>query len=71
MTNQLEPADAIKQAEEYEALKRAVMRLLDDPQVQQKMLRLLQGQPPARQEIAQTGRSLRPVQGPLARLPTG
>jgi hypothetical protein len=31
ITNQLQSAVVIKQAEEWEALKRAVMRLLDDP----------------------------------------
>jgi hypothetical protein len=56
MTDQSKPADAIKQAEEYEALKRAVMRLLDDPQVQQKMRQLFQGPRPVRQEMAH-GRS--------------
>jgi hypothetical protein len=31
MTNRPKPADDIEKAEEQEALKRALMRLLDDP----------------------------------------
>jgi hypothetical protein len=34
-------ADQIKKAELYEAVKQALMRLLDDPQVQQKILEIL------------------------------
>lgn len=33
--------DQIKKAERYEAVKQTLMRLLDDPQVQQKMLEIL------------------------------
>jgi hypothetical protein len=33
--------DEIKKAEQYEALKRMLLRLLDDPQVQQKILTVL------------------------------
>jgi hypothetical protein len=33
--------EEIKKAEQHEALKRAFLRLLDDPQVQQKILALL------------------------------
>jgi uncharacterized protein YneF (UPF0154 family) len=36
-----EIADQIKKAELYEAVKQALMRLLDDPQVQQKILQIL------------------------------
>ena len=36
-----EIADQIKKAELYEAVKQALMRLLDDPQVQQKILDIL------------------------------
>ena len=36
-----EIADQIKKAELYEAVKQALMRLLDDPQVQQKILEIL------------------------------
>jgi hypothetical protein len=33
--------EAIKKAEQYEALKRALLRLLDDPHVQQNIMSLL------------------------------
>ena len=33
--------DEIKKAEQYEALKRMLMRLLDDPQIQQKMIAVI------------------------------
>jgi len=33
--------DDIKKAEQYEALKQTLLRLLDDPQVQQKIVSLL------------------------------
>jgi len=33
--------DGIKKAEQYEALKQMLLRLLDDPQVQQKIVTLL------------------------------
>jgi hypothetical protein len=36
-----EIADQIKKAELYEAVKQALMRLLDDPQVQQTILEIL------------------------------
>ena len=36
-----EIADQIKKAELYEAVKQTLMRLLDDPQVQQKILEIL------------------------------
>jgi len=36
-----EIVDQIKKAELYEAVKQALMRLLDDPQVQQKILEIL------------------------------
>ena len=36
-----EIADQIKKAELYEAVKHALTRLLDDPQVQQKILEIL------------------------------
>jgi hypothetical protein len=36
-----EIADQIKKAELYEAVKQALMRLLDDPQVQQKIFEIL------------------------------
>jgi DNA-binding TFAR19-related protein (PDSD5 family) len=36
-----EIADQIKKAELYEAVKQALMRLLDDPQVQQKITEVL------------------------------
>jgi len=36
-----EIADQIKKAELYEAVKQALMRLLDDPQVRQKILEIL------------------------------
>ena len=36
-----EIADQIKKAELYEAVKQALMRLLNDPQVQQKILEIL------------------------------
>ena len=36
--------DDIKKAEQHEALKQALLRLLDDPQIQQKIVSLLRGQ---------------------------
>jgi len=33
--------DEIKKAEQHEALKQALLRLLDDPQIQQKIVSLL------------------------------
>ena len=33
--------DQIKKAEQYETVKQTLMRLLDDPQVQQKILEIL------------------------------
>ena len=41
MEAQIRTEEEIKKAEQYEALKQAVLRLLDDPQVQQKILSLL------------------------------
>jgi hypothetical protein len=39
---------AIKKAEQYEALKQMLLRLLDDPQVQQKIVSMLRNRPGAR-----------------------
>ena len=39
--DQTKTEDEIKKAEQYEALKRMLLRLLDDPQVQQKIVTLL------------------------------
>jgi hypothetical protein len=39
--DQVRTEDEIKKAEQYEALKRMLLRLLDDPQVQQKIVILL------------------------------
>jgi hypothetical protein len=36
--------DDIKKAEQHEALKQALLRLLDDPQIQQKIVCLLRSQ---------------------------
>ena len=36
--------DEIKKAEQHEALKQALLRLLDDPQFQQKIVSLLRSQ---------------------------
>jgi hypothetical protein len=44
MTNRPKPADDIKNAEKHEALKRALMRILDDTQVQETMLKFLRAQ---------------------------
>ena len=41
MKAQARTEEEIKKAEQYEALKQAILRLLDDPQVQQKILSLL------------------------------
>jgi hypothetical protein len=38
---------AIKKAEQHEALKQMLLRLLDDPQVQQKIVNLLERRPGA------------------------
>jgi hypothetical protein len=40
VSDQTKTDEEIKKAEQYEALKRALLRLLDDPQVQQKILTL-------------------------------
>jgi hypothetical protein len=42
--DQTKPDDEIKKAEQYEALKRAFLRLLDDPQIQQKIFTLVSHQ---------------------------
>jgi hypothetical protein len=39
--NPTKPEDEIKKAEQHEALKQTLLRLLDDPQVQQKIVTLL------------------------------
>jgi hypothetical protein len=39
--DQARPEDEIKKAEQYAALKQMLLRLLDDPQVQQKIVTLL------------------------------
>ena len=41
MENRTRIEDEIEKAEQYEALKRMLLRLLDDPQVQQKIVTLL------------------------------
>jgi hypothetical protein len=43
MEHRTKTEDEIKKAEQHEALKRSLLRLLDDPQVQQKIVTLLQG----------------------------
>jgi hypothetical protein len=47
MEAQTRTEEEIKKAEQYEALKQTVLRLLDDPQVQQKILSLLRNRPVA------------------------
>jgi hypothetical protein len=44
MDEPIEIADQIKKAELHEAVKRALIRLLDDPQIQQKIIALLRYQ---------------------------
>jgi hypothetical protein len=39
----IDTEDEIKKAEQYEALKQMLLRLLEDPQVQQKIVTLLVG----------------------------
>jgi hypothetical protein len=41
MADRTETEDEIKKAEQHEALKQMFLRLLDDPQVQQKIVALL------------------------------
>ena len=41
MKDRIDTEDEIKKAEQYEALKQMLLRLLDDPQVQQKIVTLL------------------------------
>ena len=41
MKDRIDTEDKIKKAEQYEALKQMLLRLLEDPQVQQKMVTLL------------------------------
>ena len=43
MADPLETDDEIKKAERYEALKRMLLRLLNDPQVQRKIIGLMHG----------------------------
>jgi hypothetical protein len=38
MNGRITTEDAIEKAEQYEALKQILLRLLDDPQVQQKLV---------------------------------
>ena len=40
MKDRIDTEDEIKKAEQYEALKQMLLRLLDDPQVQQKIVTL-------------------------------
>ena len=44
MKDQTKTEDEIKKAEQYEALKQVFLRLLDDPQVEQKIATLLSRQ---------------------------
>jgi hypothetical protein len=41
VNHRIDTEDEIKKAERYEALKQMLLRLLDDPQVQQKIVTLL------------------------------
>ena len=41
MDDRSKAEDEIKKAEQHEALKQALLRLLDDPQIQQKIVSLL------------------------------
>jgi hypothetical protein len=41
VANRTKAEDEIKKAEQYEALKQTFLRLLDDPQVQQKIVTVL------------------------------
>ena len=43
MEDRSKTEDDIKKAEQHEALKQALLRLLDDPQIQQKIASLLLG----------------------------
>jgi hypothetical protein len=45
--DQTRTEDDIKKAEQYESLKQMLLRLLDDPQVQQKIVTLLRRWPGA------------------------
>jgi hypothetical protein len=45
MADRTETEDEIKKAEQHEALKQMFLRLLDDPQVQQKIVALLSRRP--------------------------
>ena len=44
-TNSTETSDQIKKAELHEAVKQALIRLLDDPQIQQRIIALSRNQP--------------------------
>ena len=48
MEAQTRTEEEIKKAEQYEALKQVILRLLDDPQVEQKILSLLRNRSEAR-----------------------
>ena len=48
MEDQTKTEDEIKKAEHHEALKQMLLRLLDDPQVQQKIVTLLRRRSPSR-----------------------
>ncbi|MFZ0504794.1 MAG: hypothetical protein WAM44_13840 [Chthoniobacterales bacterium] len=41
MEDRIKPENEIKEAEQHEALKQTLLRLLDDPQIQQKIVTLL------------------------------
>ena len=45
MADRTETEDEIQKAEQHEALKQMFLRLLDDPQVQQKVVALLSRRP--------------------------
>ena len=57
MTDQITTNNEIKKAEQYEALKQTLLRLLDDPQVQQKIVFLLRNQHRAhpRERVSKAG----------------
>ena len=57
MTDQTTTDNEIKKAEQYEALKQTLLRLLDDPQVQQKIIFLLRSQNRAhpRERVSKAG----------------
>ena len=45
MEDRTKTENEIKEAEQHEALKRTLLRLLDDPQIQQKIVTLLSRRP--------------------------